>query len=170
MGGKCLQYSDNMTYLGIKFRKRLTWTDHIKSRVRKCTFLLNKTKNLVSKEWGLNPARALWIYEAIICPKLTYGCLVWGHNLTQTNTILLNKVQRLGLMGASHSLHSTPLAALEVILGTLPNQLHISALAETARFPSRPLLWDKSPWGWGQESEGHRKFLDDLLNQHCRPV
>ncbi len=66
MGGRQLQYSDKMTYLGITFSKRLSWTDHIKSRVRKCTFLLNKTKNLVGKEWGKTPARALWLFEAII--------------------------------------------------------------------------------------------------------
>ena len=102
--------------------------------MRKCTFCLNKTKNLVGKEWGLNPAQGLWIYESIICPKLTYGSLVWGHSLTQININLLNTVQRLGLMGASHSLCPTPLAALERMLDILPIQLHISDLAEEARF------------------------------------
>ncbi len=63
MGGRQLQYSDKLTYLGITFSERLSWTEHIKSRVRKCTYLLNKAKNLVGKEWGLNPARALWIYS-----------------------------------------------------------------------------------------------------------
>ncbi len=37
-------------------------------------------------------------------------------------------------MGASHSLRSTPLAVLEVILGILPIRLHMSALAEAAWF------------------------------------
>ncbi len=74
LGGKCLQYSDNMTYLGIKFGKRLTWADHIKSRVHKCTFLLRKTKNFV----GLSFAWTLCIYEAIIHPKLSYSCIVRG--------------------------------------------------------------------------------------------
>ncbi len=36
--GRQLHYSDKMTYLGIMFSKRLSWTDHIGSRVRKCTF------------------------------------------------------------------------------------------------------------------------------------
>ncbi len=35
MGRRQLQYLDRMTYLGITFSKRLNWTDHIKSRVRK---------------------------------------------------------------------------------------------------------------------------------------
>ncbi len=96
-----------MTYVGITFRKRLNWTDHLKSRVRKCTYLLNKTQGLVGKVWGLNPAQALWIFEAIICPKLTYGCLVWSNSLNETTNNLLNRVQRLRLMGASHSLRST---------------------------------------------------------------
>ncbi len=167
MGGRKLKYSDKLTYLGITLSKRLSWTDHIKSRVRKCTYLLNKTKNLVGKEWGLNPSRALWIFEAIIRPKLTYGCLVWSHSLNQTNNNLLNRVQRLGLMGASHSLRSTPLAALEMILGVLPICLHISALAEAARFRTRPLLWDRWDGVGDKKEKGHRRSLDDRLNQHC---
>ena len=134
MGARRLQYFDKMTYLEITFSKRLLWTDHIKSRVRNYTCLLNRTKNFVGKEWGLNPAWAIWIFEAIIIPKLTYGCLVWSHNLNQTNNNLLNRVQRHRLMGASHSLRSFPLAAMETILGILPICLHISALAEVAQF------------------------------------
>ncbi len=114
-----------------------------------------QAKNLVGKEWGLNPAQALWIFEAIIHPKITYGCLVWSHSLNQTNNNLLNRVQRLGLMGASHSLRSTPLAALETILGTIPIRLHISAQLEAARFRTRPLLWDR--WdGVGEKKENGR--------------
>ncbi len=45
-----LQYSHKLTYLGIMFSKRLSLTDLIKSRVRKCKYLLNKAKNFVRKE------------------------------------------------------------------------------------------------------------------------
>ncbi len=116
---------------------------------------------------GLNPAQALWIFEAIIRPKLTYGCLVWSHSLNQTNKNLLNRVQRLGLVGASHSLRSTPLAALEAILGILLIRLHISAPAEAARFRTRPLLWDRWDVVGDKRENGHRRSLDDCLNQHC---
>ncbi len=119
-----------MTYLGIMFSKRLCWTDHIKSRVHKCTYLLKKTKNLVGKKYGINPSRTMWTYEAIICPKLTYSCLVWSHSLNQTTINLLNRVQRLGLMGASQLLRSTPLAALETISENFPIRLQINTLAE----------------------------------------
>ncbi len=44
MGGRRLQYSDKMTYLGIMFSKRLSWTNHIKSRVHQCTYLLHRPK------------------------------------------------------------------------------------------------------------------------------
>ncbi len=55
-------------------------------------------------------------------------------------------------MRASHSLRSTPLAALEMILGILPIRLHISATAEAARFRTQPLLWDR--WdGVGDKNE-----------------
>ena len=100
-----------------------------------------------------------------MCPKLTYGCLVSGHSLTQTNINFLNRVQR--LMGASHSLYSTPLAALEGILGILPIYLHISALAEAAGFHTQPLLWDRWDGVGDKKVKGHRRSIGDLLNQHC---
>ncbi len=70
-------------------------------------------------------------------------------------------------MGASHSLWSAPLAALGTILGILPIHLHKGALAEAAGFRTRLLLWDR--WdGMGNKREnGHRRSLDDCLNQHC---
>ena len=117
MEGKELTYSDNLTYLGVTFNKRLSWTPHIKSRVKKCTYLLHKTKNLVGKEWGLCPQRALWIYEAIVRPKLTYGCLVWGSRVGKTDEARLKRVQRMGIKGATHALRSTPLAGMKVVMG-----------------------------------------------------
>ncbi len=53
--GRHLQYLDKLTYLGIILSKRLSWTDRLKSRVCKCTYLLNKTKKLVGKKWGKTP-------------------------------------------------------------------------------------------------------------------
>ena len=116
---------------------------------------------------GVGPRSALWIFDAIIRPKLTYSCLVWSHILSQTNNNLLKRVQRLGLMGASHSLRSTPLAALETIMGTLPIRLHISALAEAARFRTRPILRDRWDGVGDKKENGHKRSLDDCLNQHC---
>ena len=119
---------------------------------------------MVIKELGLNPAQALWVYEAIIRLKLPYGCLVWSYRLNRTNINLLNRVQPLELMEASHSLRSIPLAAVEMILGILPIRLHISAMAEAAQFRTCPLLWDR--WD-GVRDNGHRRLLDNHLNQHC---
>ena len=51
MGGRQLQYSDKMTYLGIAFSKTLSWTDHIKSQVRKCTY------------WRVSKADWLYFYR-----------------------------------------------------------------------------------------------------------
>ncbi len=56
---------------------------------------------------------------------------------------------------------------LEVILGILQIHLDISALAEVARFRTRPLLWDRWDGVGGKKVKGHRRLLDNLLNQHC---
>ncbi len=70
-------------------------------------------------------------------------------------------------MGASHSLWSAPLAALGTILGILPIHLHKGALAEAAGFRTRLLLWDRWDGMRNKRENGHRRSLDDCLNQHC---
>ncbi len=50
---------------------------------------------------------------------------------------------------------------------TLPIRLHISALAEAARFRTRPLLRDRWDGVGDKKENGHKRSLDDCLNQHC---
>ncbi len=81
------------------------------------------------------------------------------------NTNLLKKVQRLEFMGASHSLCSTMLAALEVIL---PIKLHKSALAEAARFRTRPLCGTgRTGWGTKRWKSTEGRSMISLFNTVC---
>ncbi len=54
-----------------------------------------------------------------------------------------------------------------MVLGIFPIQLHIGALAEAAWFRTWPLLLDRWDGVGDKKVKGHRKLLDDLLNQHC---
>ena len=37
----------------------------------------------------------LWVYKTVIIPKITYACVAWSSNLTQTQIIKLNTIQSL---------------------------------------------------------------------------
>ena len=96
MDNQQIHTTKEMTYLGVIFDKRLTFNQHINSRVEKGIKILNTARNMINKNWGLNPQKALWIYKAIVRPTVTYGCHIYGgKEFTQNNKKKLAKLQRL---------------------------------------------------------------------------
>ena len=74
-----------MTYLGVVLDQKLNWSLHIEEK--KCPkpkTILHLIKPAIHHIWGLDPKRMQWIYKQIILPRLTYGCLVLGHSLTNS--------------------------------------------------------------------------------------
>jgi len=169
LDGTALSFGSTIRYLGVAINKRLCWTQHIKERIRKCNFLLHRIKTVVARDWGVTPERLLWIYNAIIKPKLTYGCHVWGHNLGKGHLTSLRRLQRRVCLLFSRPLRSTPSEALEAILGIQPLHLHIGEVATKTQLRIRgslPVRWD----GCGDEGKrrvarGHHRIWDDHLNR-----
>ncbi len=125
MGGRLLEYSENLQYLGVNLNKRLS----IHNKAKKCNYLLHKVKNVIGQGCGLTPSRLAWILTAIIRPRLTYGCVVWAHKATTTSISNLDKVQRKALVAATHCMRSTPTKAMEVIFGLPPLDLFLQEMA-----------------------------------------
>ena len=123
LGQKTMEYQDHFTYLGVRVESNLKWHNHIKEKCDKAKRLLNMRKAVVGQEWGLDPAKVLWIHEAIIRPKITYGSIIWAHDITVISQARLNSVQRQSLLSATHAMRSTPTAGMEAIMGVKP--LHI---------------------------------------------
>ena len=170
LDGKQLQYSDTIKYLGLTVHKRLTWTDHVKTKVKKCSQLLNRVRRVVGRDWGLNPERLLWIYTAMVRPKVAYGALVWMHELADTARTSLHRLQRMILMGMSSTLRSTPTTAMEVIAGLEPLDMFIERQAASARIRTRwmPDTWDGVGHAAKKSSiRGHRAFWDKRLEKSC---
>ena len=65
-------------------------------------------KPAIKHFWGLNPKRVQWIWKPIILPRLTYGCHVWGHSLTQTQRTAIKKVKKLAVVYFAPMWKSTP--------------------------------------------------------------
>ena len=133
----------------------------------------NKTRSVIGKEWGITPERLLWIYTAVIRPKLTYGSLVWSHLITKTMKEEMDRLQRIVLLGMTHSLRSTPTVVLENILGLPPLDLFVLGEALKARTRNRKKN-DKNWDGLGKKGLctkilGHREFLDKELEEKELP-
>ena len=71
-----------------------------------------------------------WFYTAVVRPFLTYGCVVWWESLDRnTNSELIQRLQRSAYIIISGSLHTTPTSAPEIILGLFPFDLFCRRMA-----------------------------------------
>ena len=75
--------------------------------------------------WGLNPKRMQWIYKQIILPRLTYGCLVWGHSMTNSHIQKIETVERVAMQCYASTWKKTPTASLQIILNQMPSHIDI---------------------------------------------
>jgi len=173
--GRALIYEDSMKYLGVTIKKNLSWTDHIRSRVNKCKGTLNRARAIIGREWGLTNDKIMWIYKAIIRPRLCYGAVIWAHNLMAIHITMLQKVQRLALLAMLRPLRSTPTEAMEVLIGLIPIDLYIKSTAEATRLRIRNKSTKDRWYGTGlvkgrMSNVGHRKVLDEALPDKSYPL
>ena len=117
-----------MTYLGVVLDHKLNWTQHIQSKVSKANFCLALIKPAINHIYGLNPKRMQWIWKQILLPRLTYGCHVWGHSLTQHHKSLIKTVERLALKYYAPMWKTTPTASLQVILNQKPSHIEVKGV------------------------------------------
>ena len=117
--------SPSMTYLGVILDQKLNWSQHIDNKVAKAKKILHLIKPALHHIWGLNPKRMQWIYKQIILPRLTYGCLVWGHSLTNTQIHKIETVERVAMQCYAPTWKKNPTASLQILYNQLPSQLDI---------------------------------------------
>ena len=166
VGETILEYATEIEYLGMIIQKRLTWAKNLEKQIKKSNMLLNRARSVIAREWGLTPERLLWVYTAMTRPKLTYGALVWAHNITETNRKLMNKVQRKILIACSGSMRSTPTEAMEAIMGLLPLDIYVEEIAIRTRARTKYYLkdtWDGLSKGGKTLVCGHRRVWDKIL-------
>lgn len=129
-----IQEVDDIKYLGINLNCKLSWNNHIDSKVKKAKQHMFILRKLIHCKLGPNPGIMKWAYESIVRPALTYGCHVWGANLNKTQTQKLKKVNRLGLLLIAPAWRSAPTNGLEIIYDVSPLDLHIKHLATMTRW------------------------------------
>ena len=67
-----------------------------------------------------------WTYTGIVRPKITYGCMIWGHKINlKKHGKQLNRLNRIASTSATAIERTTPQASLEMMTNILPLDLHI---------------------------------------------
>jgi ribonuclease HI len=156
-----IPYSKAVTYLGIKLDYKLTFSDHIRDKIKKGKGLLMKTKLAIGKLWGPSPELMRWAYTGIVRPMLSYGSIIWAHK-SHRHIQALNKLQRLAMLNTTHILKSAPTMGLEVIMGLPPLDLFFQNIA-AATYERIKL---KSNLNW--DGNGTRRRKGHLLEWSTR--
>ena len=62
----------------------------------------------------------LWVYKTVIVPKITYACIAWASNLTETQTSKLNTIQSLAARLVTRCNSKTPTVLINALLNLPP--------------------------------------------------
>ena len=135
MFGTELKEASEVKYLGVILDSKLSWAAHIDRVYKKFTTSLWLCKRAVGPKWGLTPKAMLWILEAVLLPRLTYGAVVWWR-VTNKKTVVakLKRLRGLALRAISSATKTTPTMALGVIMNVAPFDLTIRAEAVKTAF------------------------------------
>ena len=112
LNNKTLPISDNPTFLGLTFDKRLTWKNHISQTCTRATKKMSIMKKLAGTTWGANSNILKQLYTGAIRPIIEYASPAWA-SAAKNNTTILDKVQNQSLRLVLGGMRSTPIKALE---------------------------------------------------------
>ena len=113
-----------------------------------------------------------WAYIGIVRPMISYGAVAWSHSITtKKHLALLNRLDRLALLGITQTAPSVPTRGLSIAYDVLPLHLHLkrTAIASYVRLPhSYELTWD----GKGhtlRHGRAHRLVWHELAEEWSLP-
>lgn len=154
-----LRLTNEVKYLGVILDSKLLWNKHLDHKLQRASATFFQCSRMLGKTWGLSPKITSWLYTAIIRPTLTYGAIVWW-NRTKLSTVIikLQRFQRLACSAITGCMRTTPTAALEVILGLTPLDLHIQQEATMAAIRLKHLNL------WGTTRSPHATILESALS------
>ncbi|XP_035215682.1 uncharacterized protein LOC118189218 [Stegodyphus dumicola] len=154
-----------MTYLGLSFDNKLSWTPHLKILRQRIGNLTNSMKHTAGMKWGI-PANLLksW-YKTISEHIILYGASIWGQNVTSTMMKPLLSIQRSQLLVISRAYRTSPTSALQAFTGLPPLDLVVER--ETAVIKATRLNKNTSLWGQSIIHTDYEKYKSRYL---CHPA
>ncbi|MEC9321195.1 MAG: reverse transcriptase domain-containing protein [Chloroflexota bacterium] len=170
VNGQKIELRKTTKFLGVILDQKLTWTAHIQKQTKKAKGILMMCKNSLGPTWpGFTPATMKWIYSSIVRPMLSYAAAIWVNGLrTQKNAKMLSSVQRLSHIMTTGGHPSTPLVALDKLLGFLPIETYIKEQATNCA--ARLIALDS----WANEREatanGRLRKHSAIINEIHRKI
>jgi len=149
--GEELTRTDQVKHLGVVLDGKLTWREHLQQKYNKAVALFWQCRRIVGKTWGITPRIAHWIYTTIIRPMLTHGAVVWWPRVE-----LLSSLQRLACLAITGAIRTTPTAAMEVLTGLLPLDIHVKQVAMSTCYR----LKCNNSWKHTYVPGSHTRILD----------
>jgi ribonuclease HI len=139
LSSQSIPFSKTAKYLGVTLDDKLSWKPHIENKIEKANRSLMAVRSVIGRTWGPSPACARWSWTSVARPALIYGSIVWSRVASQKWLITkLKRLQRLALSQVAHVRPRTLSAALEVMYGVPPLDLHIKNCAQNAAIRVRP--------------------------------
>jgi hypothetical protein len=81
--GQEITFTNTVKYLGVLLDPKLNWKQHLLDKRKKLFSSMWVCRRDIGKTWGINPKIALWMYKAILLPKLLYAAIVWWHMVSR---------------------------------------------------------------------------------------
>ena len=107
--GKTIPYSNSVRYLGVDLDSRLHWKLHINAKIKSAKRLIMQIAAITNRSFGPCPKLMRWAYTGIVRPMLSYGALVWAHEInTQHMQDCLQILNRLAINTFCVIARSTP--------------------------------------------------------------
>lgn len=128
--GKNIDLGNQVKYLGVILDRKLNWIAHVKDRAQKALTAFWICRNSFGRNWGLPSRAILWLYEAVVRPMMSHGCVVWWPRLdVEVAKKEISEIQRLVCICITGAMKTTPTAGMEVLLAVPPVDLIVKAKA-----------------------------------------
>jgi len=115
--GKDIVPGTQVKYLRVALDSKLRWIEHVNDKAQKALTAFWICRNAFGKNWGLPSKAILWIYEAVIRPMMSHGCVVWWPRLDIARARKeIDEIQRLVCICVTGAMRTTATAAMEALL------------------------------------------------------
>jgi hypothetical protein len=136
-------------YLGIMMDSSLRWIAHVQHVLAKASSALCALGSLARSTWGTNLIGLRQIYQAVLIPQITYGCLVWytpqgepGHKKEILRKLSSVQLQAARIIAGAY--RATSRLALDIELFLLPMRFRLEKRAHETALNIRTSLMYKS--------------------------
>ncbi|XP_071572363.1 uncharacterized protein [Temnothorax nylanderi] len=157
--GKVIPFTTSVKYLGLFIDTKLSWKIHLAESREKFYSCMWMCRRAMSKSWGIKASIALWLYRAVLLPRLLYASVIWWPRARKVEAKnLLKSLQGSYLRAAVGAMKTTPTEALEIALCIPPLDLAVEHAARNTAYRL------KCQGEWRNTGLGHTRL--DLLQKN----